>query len=252
MIELEQQRGNTLHVGKNPRSHITVILRGFLFKDRGHTFLSRRYSFYVKECPLLKRGMNLEMETLKFFGTPTLETERLILRKLEISDAQDVFEYAKHPEVARYLTWEAHKSVEDAKGFINWAIEKYKKDESGEWGIELKENGRIIGAMGFVHLDLQNSCGEIGYALSKEYWGMGVMTEAVSRLIRFGFQEMKLNRIEAVHFYGNEASGKVMQKAGMSFEGLLRQKMFVKGKFWDVKQYAIIKEEWILKKEGIK
>ncbi len=66
------------------------------------------------------------------------------------------------------------------------------------------------------------------------------MTEAVRRLIRFGFEEMKLNRIEAVHAIENEASGKVMQKAGMSFEGVLRQRMFAKGRFCDVKQYAAV------------
>lgn len=190
-------------------------------------------------------------ETLKFRGNPALETERLILRKLEIADAKDVFEYARNPEVTKYMTWETHKSIEDAEGFINWTLERYKKDEAGEWGIELKETGRIIGAMGFVQLDLQNSCGVLGYALSKDYWGKGIMTEAVRRLIRFCFEEMKLNRIEAIHASENEASGRVMQKAGMSFEGLLRQKMYAKGRFWDVKQYAILKEDWVLKKEGI-
>ncbi len=109
--------------------------------------------------------------TSKFLNNPTLETERLILRKFDIPDAQDVFEYAKHPEVTKYMTWETHRSVEDSKGYIHWALERYEKDEAGEWGVELKETGRIIGAMGFVQLDLPNFCGAIGYALSKEYWG---------------------------------------------------------------------------------
>ncbi|RCX21091.1 ribosomal-protein-alanine N-acetyltransferase [Anaerobacterium chartisolvens] len=189
---------------------------------------------------------------LKYLDNPKLETERLILRKLEITDTNDVFDYAKHPEVAKYVTWEAHKSVEDAKGFINWTLGRYKNDEAGEWGIMLKDNSKIIGAMGFVQLDLQNSCGLIGYVLSKEYWGKGIMTEAVTRLISFGFKDMGLNRIEAVHAVENEASGKVMQKSGMKFEGVLRQRMFAKGKFWDVKQYSIIKEDWLAKKVDLK
>lgn len=191
----------------------------------------------------------MKESTLKFCGNPTLETERLILRKLGISDAQDVFEYARYPEVARYTTWDAHKSVEDAKAFIIWTLERYKRDKAGEWGIELKKTGRLVGAMGFVQLDLPNSLGSIGYVLSKEYWGKGIMTEAVRRLIYFGFEEMKLNRIEAVHIPENEASGRVMKKAGMSFEGLLRQRLFSKGKFWDVKQYSIIKKDWVFIKE---
>lgn len=70
------------------------------------------------------------------------------------------------------------------------------------------------------------------------------MTEAVQRMIRFAFEEMGLNRIEAVHIPENRDSGKVMQKAGMAFEGLIRQKLFAKGKLWDVMQYAIVKEDW--------
>lgn len=187
----------------------------------------------------------MDSARFKYLGNPKLETERLILRKLEITDANDVFDYAKYPEVAKYVTWETHKSIEDAKGFINWTLGRYNNDEAGEWGIELKETGRIIGAIGFVQLDQQNSYGSIGYVLSKEYWGRGIMTEAVTRLIFFGFNDMELNRIEAFHALENEASGKVMQKSGMQFEGVMRQRMFTKGKFWDVKQYSIIKEDWL-------
>lgn len=79
---------------------------------------------------------------------PTLETERLILRKLKISDDKDIFEYAKDPEVSRYVTWEPHKSIEDARAFINWNLERYNKGEIGEWAIELKETGRVIGSIG--------------------------------------------------------------------------------------------------------
>jgi len=160
-----------------------------------------------------------------------------------ISDDRDIFEYAKDPEVSRYVTWEPHKSIEDARAFINWNIERYNKGDIGEWGIELKETGRIIGSIGFVELDKVNFCGTVGYALSKEYWGKGIMTEAVKRIIRFAFEEMGLNRVEAVHIPENEASGKVMQKAGMIYEGLLRQRMFAKGRFWDLKQYAIVKDD---------
>ena len=174
---------------------------------------------------------------------PSLETERLILRKLRISDDRDIFEYAKVPEVSRYVTREPHKSIEDARAFINWNLERYNKGEIGEWAIELKETGRVIGSIGFVELDKVNFCGTVGYALSKEYWGKGIMTEAVKRIIRFAFEEMGLNRVEAVHIPENEASGRVMQKAGMLYEGLLRQRMFAKGRFWDLKQYAILKND---------
>ena len=187
----------------------------------------------------------MNKEGLKFCDNPKLETERLILRKIQEDDAEDVFGYAKNPEVAKYTTWEAHKSLKDTKIYINWVIGRYKNDETGDWVIQLKETGKIIGSLGFAQLDLHNSCGSIGYALGKEYWGRGIATEAVKRLIQFGFEEMELNRIDAVHIPENEASGKVMQKSGMKYEGLIRQKLFAKGIFWDVKQYSITKDEWM-------
>jgi len=106
--------------------------------------------------------------------------------------------------------------------------------------------------MGFVHFEAENSCGEIGYALSRDYWNDGIMTEAVKRVIRFAFENMNINRVVAIHAVNNPVSGRVMQKANMSYEGLLRQRMLAKEKFWDVKQYAILKEDWVLLSEDVK
>ncbi len=191
------------------------------------------------------------MDELKFRGNPRLATARLILRRLKTSDAPDMFEYASDQEVARYVMWDAHKALDDSLIFIMWTLDRYQKDEAGEWGIELKESSRLIGSMGFVKLDEANSCASIGYALANRYWGQGIMTEAVERLIEFAFGEMNLNRVEAVHFLPNEASGRVMQKAGMKYEGILRQRMYSKNKYWDVKQYAIIREDWESRKGAI-
>ena len=178
---------------------------------------------------------------LKFLGTPTLETERLILRKLNIFDAQDVFDYAKEPQVASYVTWEPHKTIEESVQFIKWLIERTERDEAGDWGIELKENRKIIGSRGFRSCDFKNSCGILGYWIGKDYWGRGLMTEALKRIIKFSFEDLKINRIEAMHVPDNIASGKVMEKAGMAYEGYLRQKIFAKGIYRDVKIYSIVK-----------
>jgi ribosomal-protein-alanine N-acetyltransferase len=190
-------------------------------------------------------GINeLGINELKFLGNPTLETERLTLRTLRESDAADVFAYASHPEVSRYVTWESHQTIEDSRAFISWVSDRVAEDASGDWGVELKETGRIVGSIGFVHVDELNLCGDVGYALALEYRGRGLMAEALRRIIAFAFTEMKLNRLEAVHFIENEASGRVMQKAGMLYEGLLRQRMLVKGVYRDVKQYAIVRGDW--------
>jgi len=184
------------------------------------------------------------MNERKFLGNPTLETERLILRTLRESDAADVFAYASHPEVSRYVTWESHQTLEDSVAFIDWTAKRLAEDEAGDWGLEDKKTGKIIGSIGFAHLDEANCRGEIGYALALDKRGQGLVPEALRRLIAFAFTEMKLNRLEAVHFVENEASGRVMQKAGMRYEGLLRQRMLVKGVYRDVRQYAILRGDW--------
>ena len=187
------------------------------------------------------------MEELIFKGTPQLETERLVLRKLTPQDDEDVFEYASDDEVTQYMTWNTHKSIDDARGFISFTLGRYERDEAGEWGIVLKETSKLIGAMGFPWCDMKNKRAEIGYVLSRRFWGQGIMPEAVSRVLKFAFEEMGLNRIECCHFLPNEKSGRVMQKVGMSFEGIAREKFFVKERYWGVKQYAILRSDWIMR-----
>jgi ribosomal-protein-alanine N-acetyltransferase len=184
------------------------------------------------------------MSELFFRNTPQLETERLRLRKLVLGDAEDIFAYASDDEVTKFMIWDTHKTLEDSQGFITFTLDRYEKDDAGEWGIILKETGTLIGTIGFPRHDNKNSQAEIGYVLRRSYWGKEIMPEAVGRILQFAFSEMKLNRIECCHFFPNEKSGKVMQKIGMSFEGIAREKIFAKGRFWDAKQYAILRSDW--------
>jgi ribosomal-protein-alanine N-acetyltransferase len=185
------------------------------------------------------------MNELFFRNTPQLETKRLLLRKLGPEDVEDIFEYASDSEVTQYMSWDTHKTIEDSKEFINFTLDRYLRDDAGEWGIILKETGKFIGAMGFPWVDKKNSRAEIGYVLGRRYWGKGLMPEAVRRVLQFAFNDMKLNRIECIHALPNEKSGRVMLKAGMTFEGIAREKMFAKGKYWDMKQYAILRSDWM-------
>ncbi len=186
-----------------------------------------------------------DSKELKFAGNPTLETGRLILRTLQAGDAKELFEYAKKPNVTRYLTWEPHNSISDTLEYIKMVSDKIKNDQAGEWGIQLKETGEIIGSIGFVLYEQNGSCGELGYVIDDKYWGQGIMTEAIRRVIQFAFENMGLQRVEAVHYPENPASGKAMQKAGMLYEGLLRSKTFAKDKYWDLKMYAITRNDYI-------
>lgn len=205
-----------------------------LFLDRKILSEPLRYN---EECEI--------MVELFFKGTPNLETERLILRKLTPQDDKSIFEYASDNEVPKYMTWNPHKTIEDARGFINFTLNRYEKDEAGEWGIVLKESNKLIGAIGFPKCDKRNMSAEIGYVISRLYWGSGIMPEAVNGIFKFAFEEMGLKKIECCHFLPNEKSGRVMQKVGMSFDGIVREKFYIKGQYRDVKQYSILKSDWV-------
>lgn len=185
------------------------------------------------------------MDSLVFKGTPLLETKRLYLRKLVPGDADAIFGYASDPLVTRFMPWETHRSLRDSEAFIRFTMARYTEDLAGDWGIVFKGDDRLIGMVGFSHCDLQNKRGEIGYTLARAYWGQGIMPEAVFRLLAFAFEEMGLNRVESCHFLPNEKSGRVMQKVGMAFEGIAREKIYAKGDYWDVKQYAILYSDWV-------
>jgi len=194
------------------------------------------------------RGI-IVMNDLKYKGTPQLETERLILRRLRSEDENDIFEYASDEEVSRFVFWNTHRSIEDSRNFISFTLGRYDRDEAGEWGIVLKEEDKLIGTIGFTGFDARSRRAEIGYVLSRKYWGQGIMPEALNRLLEFAFTEMDLNRIECSYVSPNEKSGRVMQKVGMSYEGTAREKVFFKGRFWDLKQYAILKSDWVKKEK---
>lgn len=176
---------------------------------------------------------------------PVIETPRLRLRKLNMRDAQDIFNYSCDPQVARYVLWEAQRSVADARAYLRYMLRKYRAGEPASWGIELKETRRIIGTIGFMWIQRDNSSAEVGYSLARAHWNRGIMTEALQALLDYGFRGLNLNRIEAQHETENPASGAVMRKCGMLREGLLRQRMMNKGKYVDVELYAILRSDYL-------
>ncbi|MDZ5471392.1 GNAT family protein [Bacillus sp. 31A1R] len=181
---------------------------------------------------------------------PTLETERLILRKITLEDVEDMFSYGSNEEVSKYVTWNTHQTLADSKGFIEFILNQYEQGKVAPWGIEYKENGQFIGTIDFVWWQPQQKTAEIGYVIHQDYWGKGITTEAAKALIQLGFEKMDLARIQARCFVENIGSERVMEKAGMSYEGTLRKGMFIKGKHQDLKMYAIIDEEYSAQKQS--
>ncbi len=169
----------------------------------------------------------------------TIQTPRLILRKLALADAEDIFAYARDPDVTAYTLWEPHQSINDTYDYLNnIALEICRSGMGITWGIIEKESGKLIGTCSLQTTSVHRRA-EMGYVLSKSYWGRGLMTEAVKGAIAFGFHVMHLLRIQGFCAVDNFASARVLEKAGMQFEGVLHNYVFTKERTWNVNMYAI-------------
>ena len=176
----------------------------------------------------------------KFRHLPALHTDRLILRPIRHSDAKAMYAYARDADVARYVLWEPHRSLLDTIETIADIKRQYRHGWPSSFAIALAENDQIIGTIGYMWLNAEYASAEIGYSLSKAYWNQGYMTEALSAVIDYSFRQLKLHRIEAQYDIRNPASGRVMQKAGMTQEGMFRDRIFNKGEYCSVSVYAKI------------
>ena len=180
-----------------------------------------------------------------FADLPELETQRLLLRRMRLDDARAMFAYASDPEVTRYVLWDTHASVEDSEAFLRFAVEGYRAGDFGGWGVVLKDSGEFVGTCGLdAGYAPEHARAEIGYVLAREHWGRGLAPEAVRAVIRFGFGRLGLNRLEARCIAENTASARVMQKAGMTREGTLREREHIKGQFRDMELYSILRREY--------
>lgn len=150
---------------------------------------------------------------------------------------------------SRSVLWETHRSVEDSERFLRLAEDGYARGDFGGWGVVRKEDGAFVGTCGLdAGYAPEHARAELGYVLSREYWGKGLMPEAVRAVICFGFERAELNRVEARCIVENTASARVMEKAGMTCEGTLREREFIKGSYRDIKLYSILRREFIARR----
>ncbi len=186
---------------------------------------------------------NYPKEIFKSFTI--IETPRLILRKIQLQDKQDIFDITSDHSVVKYTsTLEFTKSITDVELLINIMTERYDKDLPTRWVIFHKGDKKVIGICGFYDYVPMYARAELGYALSRAYWGKGLGTEAAQAVVDFGFKNMNLNRIEATCDPENRASSHILEKVGMKYEGILRQHIFKDGKYCDRKMYAILRSDW--------
>ena len=181
---------------------------------------------------------------LDFFkNIKPLYTERLILRRINKSDLSDVFEYASDPRTSEYLLWSPHPNVAYTKAYLQRVDKLYKSGRFYDFAITLKDTGKMIGTVGFTSADAFNSSLEIGYVLNFKYHGRGIATEAVRRIIEFGFCELNFNRIEAKFMVENSKSRDLLRRLGFKAEGILREAVKKEGQFRSCEIYSLLKSD---------
>jgi ribosomal-protein-alanine N-acetyltransferase len=176
---------------------------------------------------------------------PELSTERLILRKMTEKDARMLFQIWSDEEVTKYMNMNSFRNIEQTLYMVDFLNSLFKKKEGIRWGLIRKKDNKLIGTCGFNTWIKRSSRGEIGYELGRKYWGNGYTTEALKEVIRFGFEETLLNRVEAFVVPEAFRSIKVLEKLGFKKEGTLREYGFWNNRYWDEHIYSLLRKDWI-------
>ena len=180
------------------------------------------------------------MLAFNFTPFPVIETERLVLKRITNEDANQVFELRSNPETMKYIPRPLVKNTEDALEHIAMIDDKIETNVGINWGITFKDNSKLLGIIGYYRMQPDNYRAEIGYILLPEYHGKGIIPEAVNRLIRYGFDDLKLHSIEAIIDPENLASEKVLQKCGFVKEAHFKESSFYEGRFLDKVIYSLL------------
>ena len=184
------------------------------------------------------------MLKINFHPFQNLETERLFLRRLNVDDVNEVLELRSNPESMKYVPRPLLKTKEDALAHIALIEDKVVNNIGINWAITLKENPKMIGIIGHYKIKPENYRAEIGYMILPEYYGKGIVTEAIKVIVQYGFEQMKLHSIEALIDPANTASEKVLQKNGFVKEAHLLENEYYEGKFLDTVIYSLLKRNF--------
>ncbi len=161
-------------------------------------------------------------------GTVNLETERLVLRKIILDDYEDIFNtWTNDFNVSKYVTWNVHKNPLETKKLTNYWVNDYENEYCYRWLVVLKSTNEVIGMIDVISKNIQFMTAEVGYCYGSKFWGKGYATEALKEVIKY-LHEEGFYVVYAQHFASNIASGKVMSKAGMTYECTLKSRVINK------------------------
>lgn len=179
-----------------------------------------------------------------FTNLPIFETERFILREAVENDCHDIFELYSDEKVVKYIPFTPFTSIDDAINELNWYDKIFKEQTGLRWVIEEAASNKVIGTCGFLNYERAHNRIEIGYDLNPNYWGKGVMKEALGCIMHFAFITMNINKIEAKFEPENNSSIRLLEKLNFYKEGVLRQHEFEHGKYVDLAIFSKLKSEY--------
>lgn len=185
-----------------------------------------------------------------FSHLPELITDRLTLRKLLVTDYHDMYEYASRNDVTRYLTWHPHPDSAYTREYLQYIGGRYSVGMFYDWAVVFEPDCKMVGTCGFTSFNCASDSAEVGYVINPDYWGKGIASEALEKILEFGFEELKLHRIEAKFMKENDRSRSVMERVGMTFEGYHREAMLVKGAYITYGVCSILASEWYERKKN--
>lgn len=177
---------------------------------------------------------------MNFQPFPVLETDRLILRHIDNSDANDIFAIRSDAQVMRYIPRPIAKTIEDVYPLIDMIEDFLIKGERINWGVIFKETNQLIGMIGYVNIKPEHFRAEVGYALAASFHRKGIMREALIRIIAFGFEEMKLHSIEAIVDADNIASSQLLLNVGFRQEAYFREDFYYNVSFRNSIHYGLL------------
>jgi len=170
-----------------------------------------------------------------------IEVDNFQIRKLELTDANSIYEHVKDPEIVRYTLNIPHPYPKDgAKKFIEDSIEKWNEGTVYRFGIVI--DNQVVGICDLK--EDEDKVMVLGYWLGKKYWGQGIMSKAVKAVVKFGFKELKRHRIKVTHIEDNKSSQRVIEKAGFKLEGKEREFIFREGKWNNLMIYGLLEQEY--------
>jgi len=176
---------------------------------------------------------------------PEINTKMLKLREIRQEDSESIYKLLSNLEVIKYDTFEPFTNIKQAEDMINWFSEAFKRKQAIFWGISLKNNSEIIGFCK-CEIEIPKVRADFGYDLNPKYWNKGIMTEALSAIMKFTFSTLDINRIEASVSTENIASIKVLEKLGFIKEGILRERSYWRGSCHDMIMLSILKKEYLI------